>query len=147
MGRVCFRKSTISKVLCNFEIKFLFRNWFTISQFLTGAAQFRNCMSLQIVQNIYMYIRVRVLLKVGLVWVGYCDNSITSSCGIAVPWVGVIMSLLCSKIYLLWYVALLQKLPIMLCCTAQKTTYYAQILFIKWLMYCSLYFPMADWKW
>ena len=50
------------------------------------------------------------------------------------------VSLLCSKIYLLCYAALLQKLPIML----NKCPYYAQILLIKWLMYYNLDFAMAD---
>ena len=45
------------------------------------------------------------------------------------------VSLLCWKIYLLCYAALLQKVPINM---LNECPYYAQILLIKWLMYYNL---------
>ena len=43
-----------AKVLRKFEIGFLFGISFAISQFLICAAQFRNCINLQIAWNVYM---------------------------------------------------------------------------------------------
>ena len=41
-------------MLHKFEVGFLFSNWLVIMYFLLRAAQFRNCVNLQIVQNIFL---------------------------------------------------------------------------------------------
>ena len=67
---------TVLKLVCNFAISNLrktisklsvnlagqYRNWFAILQFLICAAQFRNCMHLQIAWNLYSatYIQERI---------------------------------------------------------------------------------------
>ena len=53
-----------AEVLCNFEIRFLFQNWFAISQFLIYAGQFRNCTYLLIARNIYMYMKLHICISV-----------------------------------------------------------------------------------
>ena len=68
MGGVCSRTRQFqecAKVLRNFEIGFPFRNWLAISQFLICAAQFRNCVNLQIAQNIYIVQYVYVYMYAG----------------------------------------------------------------------------------
>ena len=71
--------STFEIVLYNFAISNLcntisksrnlgcaIQNWLAISQFLICAAQFRNCVNLQIAQNIYIYIQIYVYMYIKL---------------------------------------------------------------------------------